>query len=200
MKTGAYWQFSEKLPKFPSLSSDLEVDVVIIGAGLTGITAAWLLKREGAKVALLDRQRCAGGDTGLTTAHLTYVTDERLRTLVKHFGKDAARAFWEAGAAAIDQIYEIVKSTGANAEFIEKNHSQQGSSWVIVGFRTRRLRRLFSWSNSFDLSVAADISLRISGRIEVLTMRGSNFFRDDPHSPAPWPGRQSSPSSRPPEN
>jgi glycine/D-amino acid oxidase-like deaminating enzyme/nitrite reductase/ring-hydroxylating ferredoxin subunit len=117
MKTGAYWQFSETLPQFPSLSSDLEVDVVIIGAGLTGITAAWLLKREGAKVVLIDRQRCAAADTGHTTAHLTYVTDERLHTLVKHFGKDAARAFWEAGAAAIDQIFEIVASTGGDAEF-----------------------------------------------------------------------------------
>ncbi|HWC58388.1 MAG TPA: FAD-binding oxidoreductase, partial [Verrucomicrobiae bacterium] len=97
MQTGSYWQFSETLPEFPSIANDLEVDVVIIGAGLTGITAAWLLKREGAKVALLDRQRCAAADTGHTTAHLTYVTDERMHTLVKNFGKDGAKAFWEAG-------------------------------------------------------------------------------------------------------
>lgn len=117
MTTGSYWQLSEALPEFSSIASDLEVDVVIIGAGLTGITAAWLLKREGAKVALLDRQRCAAADTGHTTAHLTYVTDERLRTLVKNFGRDGAKAFWEAGIAAIDQIYEIVKSSGGDAEF-----------------------------------------------------------------------------------
>ena len=94
MKTEAYWA-ATKLPRFPSLSRNLEVDVVIIGAGLTGITAAWLLKRSGAKVALLDRERCAAADTGHTTAHLTYVTDERLHTLVKKFGKDGAKAFWE---------------------------------------------------------------------------------------------------------
>jgi glycine/D-amino acid oxidase-like deaminating enzyme/nitrite reductase/ring-hydroxylating ferredoxin subunit len=117
MKTEAYWQASATLPQFPSLSQDLEVDVVIIGAGLTGITAAWLLKQGGAKVALLDRQCCAAADTGHTTAHLTYVTDERLYTLVKNFGKDGAKAFWEAGAAAIDEIHKIVKETGDQAEF-----------------------------------------------------------------------------------
>ncbi|MGI8965456.1 MAG: NAD(P)-binding protein, partial [Limisphaerales bacterium] len=52
MNTKPYWQTSVKLPSFPSLTKNLEVDVVIIGAGLTGITAAHLLKKEGAKVAL----------------------------------------------------------------------------------------------------------------------------------------------------
>src|SRR5438045_1113806 len=104
MNTTPYWSILDALPHFESLSHDLEVDVVVIGGGLTGITAAYLLKSEGAKVALLERQRCASADTGHTTAHLTYVTDERLYHLVKVFGRDAARAFWEAGASAIDQI------------------------------------------------------------------------------------------------
>ena len=117
MSIPSYWQSSVPLPEFPSLTNDLAVDVVIIGAGLTGITAAWLLKRSGAKVALIERQRCAEADTGHTTAHLTYVTDERLRHLVKVFGRDAARAFWEAGAAAMDQIYEIVQHAAPDSEF-----------------------------------------------------------------------------------
>ena len=110
MNTAPYWKFSARLPQFESLSNDLEADVVIIGGGLTGITAAYLLKEAGAKVALLERQRCAAADTGHTTAHLTYVTDERLHHLVKVFGKDAAQAFWEAGVEAIDRIFDIVQS------------------------------------------------------------------------------------------
>src|SRR4051812_37100817 len=117
MKTGSFWQFSQTLPEFPSVTSDLDVDVVIIGGGLTGITAAWLLKREGVRVALLERYRCAQADTGHTTAHLTYVTDERLHHLVKVFGRDAARAFWEAGAEAIDRIFEIICANGMECAF-----------------------------------------------------------------------------------
>ncbi|HYG22819.1 MAG TPA: FAD-dependent oxidoreductase [Verrucomicrobiae bacterium] len=117
MKTESYWQSSAALPQFPSLANDLTVDVVIIGAGLTGITAAYLLKREGVKVALLDRQRVAQADTGHTTAHLTYVTDERLKDLVKSFGRDAAKSFWEAGGAAIDQIHDNIRQLNVDAEF-----------------------------------------------------------------------------------
>jgi glycine/D-amino acid oxidase-like deaminating enzyme len=107
----------EQLPQFPALGHDLEVDVVVVGAGLTGITAAYLLSQEGVRVALIDRSRVAAADTGRTTAHLTYVTDYRLHELAKRFGKDGARAFWEGGAAAIDQIAAIVKQTQADCEF-----------------------------------------------------------------------------------
>lgn len=116
MDTTPYW-FETRLPEFPSIDRDLEVDVVIIGAGLTGITTAYLLKEAGVKVALVERQRCASADTGHTTAHLTYVTDTRLAKTVKRFGRDAARGFWEAGAAAIDEIHRIVRAEKIDCEF-----------------------------------------------------------------------------------
>jgi glycine/D-amino acid oxidase-like deaminating enzyme/nitrite reductase/ring-hydroxylating ferredoxin subunit len=116
METKPYWSgFS--LPEFSSLASDLEVDVVIIGAGLTGITTAYLLKNAGAKVALLERRRCMGGDSGRTTAHLTCVTDKRISELARDFGKDATRAFWEAGLAAIDEIARIARDEKSDCEF-----------------------------------------------------------------------------------
>ena len=112
-----YWQASGALPHFGKVTRNVEVDVAVIGAGLTGITTAYLLKKSGAKVALIERARCAAADTGHTTAHLTYVTDTRLRELVKTFGRDGAKAFWEAGAAAIDQIHEINRADSPDCEF-----------------------------------------------------------------------------------
>src|SRR2546423_13495127 len=117
MNTEAYWQVSASLPRYDSIASDLEVDVVVIGGGLTGITAAYLLKNAGAKVALIERNQCACCDTGHTTAHLTCVTDARLYHLVKVFGRDAAKAFWEAGLAAIDQIDKIVRDRRIDCDF-----------------------------------------------------------------------------------
>jgi len=54
MNTKPYWEFSGELPQCQSLSGDLEVDLVIIGGGLTEITTAHLLKEAGAKVALIQ--------------------------------------------------------------------------------------------------------------------------------------------------
>src|SRR5262249_8748777 len=77
----------------------------------------FLLKQAGAKVALVDRHRCAAADTGHTTAHLTYVTDTRLHQVVKSFGQECAHAFWDAGAAAIDQIHQLVTSEKIDCDF-----------------------------------------------------------------------------------
>jgi glycine/D-amino acid oxidase-like deaminating enzyme/nitrite reductase/ring-hydroxylating ferredoxin subunit len=106
-----------ELPRFPSLETDIAVDVVVVGAGVTGITTAYLLRKAGVKVALIDRARVASTDTARTTAHLTYVTDQRLHELVKHWGKEAARTFWEGGAAGIDQIWSLVQETEADCDF-----------------------------------------------------------------------------------
>ena len=113
MATHSYWK-KVRLPRFPALRRTIRVDVVVVGGGMTGITTAYLLKKEGCKVALVEKGRCASQDTANTTAHLTHVTDLRLSDLVRRFGRDHARAVWNAGTAALDQIQQIV-----NAEQIE---------------------------------------------------------------------------------
>jgi len=116
ISTNSLWA-EVSLPPFPALDRDIDVDVLVVGAGLTGITTAYLLSQEGVRVALIDRERVASADTARTTAHLTYVTDARMRELVKKFGKDAARVFWQGGAVAIDTIEQIHEETNANAGF-----------------------------------------------------------------------------------
>jgi glycine/D-amino acid oxidase-like deaminating enzyme/nitrite reductase/ring-hydroxylating ferredoxin subunit len=96
------------------------VDVVVIGGGITGLTAALLLTAAGRSVAVLERHRLAEVDTGHTTAHLTMVTDQRLVELVKRFGRDHAQATWDAGLAAINQIDSNIR----------QHQIQCGFEWV----------------------------------------------------------------------
>ena len=97
--TTPFWIDSTSFPRFSKLSSDERVDVVVVGAGITGLTAAYLLTAAGRSVAVLDRTRCVEIDTAHTTAHLTMVTDVRISELVKTFGRDHAQAAWDAGGS-----------------------------------------------------------------------------------------------------
>jgi glycine/D-amino acid oxidase-like deaminating enzyme/nitrite reductase/ring-hydroxylating ferredoxin subunit len=117
MNTASYWIDTGPLPRYPQLHRDLEADVVVIGGGITGITAAYLFKKAGYRAILLERERCAAMDTGHTSGHLTCVMDKPLHKLVDDFGKDHARACWDAGLAAIDQVVATIREEAIACEF-----------------------------------------------------------------------------------
>lgn len=117
MDTRSHWQKTVELPRFASLNGTLTVDVAIVGAGITGITTAYLLKKAGLRVALLERARCGGVDTAHTTAHLTAVPDLRLYKLEDRFGSQAAKAVWDAGTTALNRIHSIVEAENIACHF-----------------------------------------------------------------------------------
>lgn len=115
--TTSYWIDSASLPRFAKVDRDDHVDVVVVGAGITGLTAAYLLTAAGRKVAVIERRTAAQIDTGHTTAHLTMVTDTRIGELVNRFGRDHAQATWDAGLAAIARIDQIVQDEQIDCTF-----------------------------------------------------------------------------------
>ena len=117
MTTIPFWIDSAPIKRFPTLQKKMNVDVLVIGAGITGITTAYLLKKAGFAIVLIERERVASLDTGHTTAHLTYITDVELYKLADSFGNDHAQAAWDAGAAAIDEIERIVSEEKIDCEF-----------------------------------------------------------------------------------
>jgi ribulose 1,5-bisphosphate synthetase/thiazole synthase len=96
MRNVPIWIDTASIQKFPKLQGNITVDIVVVGGGVTGITTAYLLKKTGLTVALIERERVASIDTGHTTAHLTYVTDVQLQELGRSCGNAFAAClnFW----------------------------------------------------------------------------------------------------------
>lgn len=110
------WRRSLAPDRFPRLERDLAVDVAVIGAGITGLTTAWRLKKAGLRVAVLEAHRVAGGATGYTTGHLTAMPDRSLASLVSSHGEAKTREFLHAGQEAIGLIRAAATELGAKAE------------------------------------------------------------------------------------
>lgn len=117
-KTESYWTATTEQTKYAALKGKIEVDVAIVGGGITGLTAALRLKQAGKKVAVLERTHIASGDTGHTTAHLTEVIDTRYYKLVSDFGSKGARMAAESSRAAIDQIESWVSEFNIDCDFM----------------------------------------------------------------------------------
>jgi glycine/D-amino acid oxidase-like deaminating enzyme/nitrite reductase/ring-hydroxylating ferredoxin subunit len=106
-----YWRETE-LPSFDKLKEDLSVDVAIVGAGITGITAAYLLAKEGLKVAILEAGGVLNGTTGHTTAKVTAQHGLVYDEYIQHFGEEKAKQYYESQAFAI----QFIKQTGIDCD------------------------------------------------------------------------------------
>lgn len=107
LKTESLWRATRPAPPFPRLDRNLEVDVLIVGAGITGLTAAVLLGRAGKRVAVLERGRIGSGETGSTTSHLTEAVDARYQRIRRDFGLDGARLVARSQHDALEQIHAL---------------------------------------------------------------------------------------------
>lgn len=112
----AYWVESVDLPSFPALEDDIDADVCVVGAGITGITAAILLKRAGKRVVLLEMDGVLRGATGYTTAKVSSTQSTIYQQLIKEHGNDTAIAYAAAQEAALAQIRTLVDE-GIDCDF-----------------------------------------------------------------------------------
>ena len=104
------WRDFYTAPVYQKFRGELEVDTVIIGGGITGLTSAYLLKQSGLKVAVIEKDTIGGGTTGRTTGKVTSQHGLTYSDLQKRLGKDTARIYGEAGQAALGMVEQIIRT------------------------------------------------------------------------------------------
>ena len=111
------WQATVDMPEFPRLEADTVADVCVIGAGIAGMCAAYLLAKAGQRVVVLDDGVVGNGETGRTTAHITAALDDRYWRIEGMHGTEGARHAAESHTAAINRVELIVQEEGIDCDF-----------------------------------------------------------------------------------
>ncbi|HET7228912.1 MAG TPA: FAD-dependent oxidoreductase [Longimicrobium sp.] len=111
------WESTNPQQQHAPLAGDARADVVVVGAGIAGMSVAYHLAKAGQRVIVLDDNAVGGGETGQTTAHLTSAMDDYYQVLEKVHGKDGARIARESHQGAIDTIERIVREEGIDCDF-----------------------------------------------------------------------------------
>src|SRR5262245_51981659 len=112
------WMATVTIPDVPMLTTDLQADVCIIGAGIAGMTTAYLLAREGKSVVVLDDGPIGGGQTRRTTAHLSNALDDRYYELERIHGDEGLRLAAESHTHAIEAIESIAQDEKIDCDFL----------------------------------------------------------------------------------
>lgn len=115
-KPVSFWLDSTPKTTFPKMEN-VTVDIAIVGAGITGITAAYLLKKAGKTVALIEAQQIAASASGHTTAKVTSLHQLIYANLIDKIGEDKARLYGESNQAGVEFVAATVEQEGIDCDF-----------------------------------------------------------------------------------
>jgi glycine/D-amino acid oxidase-like deaminating enzyme len=159
----SFWR--EAYPKaapFPTLDQDLEVDVVIVGAGITGLTAAYLLKQSGHKVAVLEKRTVGSGTTGRTTGKVTSQHKTIYSEMAQKLGKETARIYADANQTAVETVDRIIRSNKLECDWqLEDNYVFTADTSKVLQLKEEaRIAAELGLPASFELSTPLPFDVR----------------------------------------
>jgi len=118
MTTTSFWYEDVGLEKRSPLTEDEQCDLVVVGSGIAGLSAAYEAARWGWKVVVVDRQETIGGVmTPRTTAHLASELDDYYHCLIDAVGEEDARLYHDSQVAAINRIEAVCGDEDIDADF-----------------------------------------------------------------------------------
>jgi glycine/D-amino acid oxidase-like deaminating enzyme/nitrite reductase/ring-hydroxylating ferredoxin subunit len=111
------WMQTEPALSFSALTHDETADVCIVGAGIAGMSCAYMLARHGKKVIVLDDGPIGSGQTQRTTAHLSNEIDDRYFEIERLHGEEGATICAQSHTAAIERIETTVRDEAIDCDF-----------------------------------------------------------------------------------
>src|SRR2546421_395915 len=129
------WNATAAVPTYPRLDRDLATDVVVVGAGIAGLSVAYHLATAGREVIVLEDGVLASGVTRVTSAHLTAAMDNTYGVVESRRGTENARLAAESHSTAIDRIESVIQTEEIDCDFerLEWARVRAGAHMVTAG-------------------------------------------------------------------
>ena len=108
---------NDDYPQYQKLKNDIDTETLIIGGGLSGISAAYYLSRNGIKAVIIEANKIGSGTTKNTTAHITSQHDATYDRYLNQFGQIKTSIIAKANQEAIDEIESIINTENIDCNF-----------------------------------------------------------------------------------
>ena len=158
---------------YPSLAGELQVDVAVVGGGVAGLTVALLLKRNGARVAVIEADRVGHGVTGCTTAKVTALQQTLLTSVHSHQGEAGAAVYAQASLAGVEKLAAIVAEEGIDCDL----ERRPAATYAASADQTKAVEQEFDvaraaglqveWTNELDLPYPVAGAVRLDDQVQI---------------------------------
>ena len=168
MKNTSIWLNEGRKKFYSKLDHDLDVDVLIIGGGITGISTAYHLSNSNLKIGLVEKNKLCQGVTSRTTGKLTYLQDNIYSKIKNVHGEVKSRLYLKSQIEAINLVKSIVDKHEIDCN-LEKVDSYVFTDDVDV----------FNLEKEIDLLTKFDVSLKLTDHLPNKVEVNSSFFVSD---------------------
>lgn len=111
----SWWQQRSPSPGFARLEHHAAADVVVVGGGVSGCSAAWHLARRGMRVRLLEARAIASGASGRNGGFLLAGMAHRPVALAALVGEARAAELFALTVDGRERVYEVARAIGAGS-------------------------------------------------------------------------------------
>ncbi|MCL2630625.1 MAG: FAD-dependent oxidoreductase [Firmicutes bacterium] len=112
----SFW-YVDGVKKYPKLSSNVKVDACVIGGGLAGLMTAYELSTRGLKVCVVEASVVGSGDSGRSSAMLSYAHDAVYSRLIKKHGKEKASEYLRLNESGLEKIKKIISENALDCDY-----------------------------------------------------------------------------------
>lgn len=173
MKNISIWKDNSKIKKYDSLNDDLDVDVLIIGGGITGISSLYHLKDSNLKVVLVEQNRIGYGVTGNSTGKLNYLQNDLLDKIRKYYNDEVASLYLNSQIEVMNEMKEVIEKEKIDCD-LEKVPSYL---YTNKDSEIKKIKRLEKFLIKNNIKIKKDINLFVESKY---MLRGEDSYIINP--------------------
>jgi gamma-glutamylputrescine oxidase len=159
-----FWYLKPSTPQ--RLTKTITTDVVIIGGGMAGISAAQSFRKRGLNVVLIEKYFCGAGATGKSSGFITPDSELGLPYFARHYGVHKAQALWELVTGGMQLIQDNIVAFNIGCDY------QQQETLVVAN----KKRDYASFKEEHDLRSKLGYTSTLYQQNELPTVLGSSHY------------------------
>ena len=129
----------------PTLNTNISADVVVVGGGMAGLTAAQHFNEKGCSVVLLEKNFCGAGASGKSSGFITPGSELSLSNLMHAYGADGTKELWDFVVGGVTLIEKNIKTYALDCDYkkedtlVVANSAHMFKKYITQEYESRSL-------------------------------------------------------------